>query len=379
MAEERAEQGNAGRGIMELRHLRYFVAVAEELHFTRAAERLGIKQPPLSCQIRQLERELGTSLFRRLTRGVELTETGALLLDEARGILDQVERIKAAVQSRARGETGCIHLGFAGATCFQPLVPGIIRAYRERYPGVVVTPEQGNTPLLVERLRSREIDVAFVRPPLSDGEGLAVEPLVEEPMVIVLPEWHPRAGDRSMPLAALAEETLILFPRTIGPGLYDAIIESCQRVGFSSKLGQEAPQISAMVHMVAAGFGVSIVPQSIAQVRLAGVAYIGIEGEAPRAPISLAYWRDDRSTIVRNFVASARRHSRAARESGACRAVPMNGVRLVAGATATAQIDSRPQPEPRANPMTTTLDARRRQSHGRRMTLPGEAGPAPWF
>jgi DNA-binding transcriptional LysR family regulator len=300
---------SAGRGTMELRHLRYFVAVAEELHFTRAAERLGMKQPPLSLQIRRLEEELGTSLFHRLTRGVELTETGTLLLDEARRILDQVERIKAGVQSRARGETGCIHLGFAGATCFQPLVPRIIRTYRERYPGVLVSPEGRNTPLLVAGLRSGEIDVAFVRPPLSDGEGLAVEALVEEPMVIALPESHPRAGERYTPLAALAEETLILFPRPIGPGLHDAIIASCQRAGFSPKLGQEAPQISTTVHMVAAGFGVSIVPHSIAQIHLAGVAYIGIEGDAPRAPISVAYRRDDRSTIVRNFVASVRRHS----------------------------------------------------------------------
>src|SRR5882757_6970727 len=174
-----AEPINGGPGTLELRHLRYFVAVAEELHFTRAAERLGIKQPPLSLQIRQLERELGTSLFRRETRGVKLTETGALLLDEARRILDQVERTKAGVQSRARGESGCIHLGFAGATCFQPLVPGIISAYRQRYPSVLVSPEQGNTPQLVAGLRGGEIDVAFVRPPLSDGEKLAVEPLVE--------------------------------------------------------------------------------------------------------------------------------------------------------------------------------------------------------
>jgi DNA-binding transcriptional LysR family regulator len=310
-----AEPINAGRGTMELRHLRYFVAVAEELHFTRAAERLGIKQPPLSLQIRQLERELGTSLFHRLTRGVELSETGTLLLDEARRILDQVERIKAEVQSRARGETGCIHLGFAGATCFQPLVPGIIRAHRERYPGVLVSPEQRDTTRLVAGLRSGEIDVAFVRPPLSDGEGLEVEPLVEEPMVIALPESHPRAADRSMPLAALAEEIFILFPRAVAPDLHDAIVASCQRAGFSCKLSQAAPQISTTVLMVAAGLGVSIVPQSIAQIRLAGVAYIRIEGEAPRASISLAYRRDDRSTTVRNFVASARRHSRTAHQS----------------------------------------------------------------
>jgi DNA-binding transcriptional LysR family regulator len=211
------------------------------------------------------------------------------------------------------------------ATCYQPLVPGVISAHCERYPSVIVAPEERNTPLLVAGLRSGEIDVAFIRPPLSDGEGLEVEPLVEEPMVIVLPESHPRAGDRSMPLAALAEETLILFPRTIGPGLHDAIIASCQRAGFSCKLGQDAPQISTTVHMVAAGFGVSIVPQSIAQFHLAGVAYIHIEGDAPRAPISLAYRRDDRSTTVRNFVASARRHSRTAHQSAEPSKVHSNG------------------------------------------------------
>jgi DNA-binding transcriptional LysR family regulator len=304
----------AGRGSMELRHLRYFVAVAEELHFRRAAGRLGIKQPPLSLQIRQLEQELGAPLFHRLTRGVELTETGTLLLDEARRILDQVEQIKAGVQSLARGETGCIHLGFACATCFHPLVPGIIRAHSERYPSIIVTSEHRNTPLLVAGLRSGEIDVAFVWSPLND-EGLEVGPVIEESMVIVLPESHPRAGDRSMSLAALAEETLILFPRMIGPGLHDAIIESCQDAGFSPQLGQEAPQISTTVHMVAAGFGVSIVPRSIAQIHLPGVAYVGIEDEALRAPISLAYRREDRSTTVRNFVASARRHSRTAHPS----------------------------------------------------------------
>src|SRR5258705_3550625 len=172
---------------MDLRHLRYFVAVAEERHFTRAAERLGIKQPPLSLQIKQLEQELGTLLFRRLTRGVELTEPGTLLLDEARQILEHVERTKANVQSRARGETGRIRVGFAGATYFQPRVPGLIQAYRECYPDVLLSPVQSNTPHLVEALRNGSLDVAFVRPPLGDGEGLTVHPLVQEPMRIVLP------------------------------------------------------------------------------------------------------------------------------------------------------------------------------------------------
>ncbi len=256
---------------------------------------------------------MGAPLFHRLTRGVELTEAGALLLIEARQILDQVEQTKAGVQSRARGETGHIHLGFAGATYFQPLVPAVIRAYREHYPSVVLSPEQSNTPQLVAGLRSGEIDIAFVRPPISDDEGLAIEPLVEEPMLIVLPASHPRAGEHSMPLEALARETLILFPRAIGPGLYDAVIASCQRAGFSPKLGQEAPQISAIVHMVAAGFGVSIVPQSIKQIHAEGIVFLGIDGDVPNTPISLAYRQDDHSTVVRNFVALVRRISRASK------------------------------------------------------------------
>jgi len=303
---------------MELRHLRYFVAVAEELHFTRAAERLGIKQPPLSVQIHQLEREVGSALFRRLTRGVELTDTGALLLTEARRILEQVERAKTAVQSRARGETGSIRVGFAGGTYFQALVGGVIRAYRDQYPGVLLSPQESNTPLLIAALRNSEVDLAFVRPPVSDGEGLAFEPLVEETMLAVTPASKQYADRRSIPLTALAEETLILFPRSAGPGLYDAVISSCQRAGFSPKLGQEAPQIPYIVHMVAAGFGVSIVPESIAQIRAEGALYLPIEGEAPVAPISLAYSVDNRSAAVRNFVALVRRTARAAlRKDGA--------------------------------------------------------------
>jgi DNA-binding transcriptional LysR family regulator len=295
---------------MDLRHLRYFVGVAEERHFTRAAERLGIKQPPLSQQIRQLEQEIGTPLFHRLTRGVELTSAGALLLEEARAILDRVERTKANVQSRARGESGRIHVGFAGATYFQPLIPEIIQAYRRLYPNVELSPEQSNTPRLVEGLRSGAIDVAFVRPPLSDGEGIVVQPVVEEPMRMVLPTAHAQAGRRSVALTVLTDEMLILFPRAIGPGLYDSIIASCQRAGFSPNLGQEAPQISSTVHLVAAGFGVSVVPQSIEQIQAKGIVYVPIKGEAPRAPIGLAYRRDNPSRTVRNFVALARRRNR---------------------------------------------------------------------
>jgi DNA-binding transcriptional LysR family regulator len=300
-------------GQMELRHLRYFVAVAEELNFTRAAERLGINQPPLSLQIRQLEKEIGTPLFRRKARGVELTNAGKLLLEETRIILKQVERTKTDVRRRGRGETGRIIIGSSGGTYFHPLIPTIIREYRTNYPDIALFPAASNTPLLAARLQAGQIDVAILRPPLGDSEGLALEPLVDEPDVIVVPRGHPLSAKASAPLSALAEDTFVLFPRELNPGNYDLIIGACLRAGFRPKLGQEAPQIISAVPMVAAGLGVSIVPASIARICRDGVAHLSIEGDAPRALISLAHRRDDRSAAVQNFVAVARQAMRAAK------------------------------------------------------------------
>jgi len=263
-------------------------------------------------QIRHLEREVGAPLFRRLKRGIELTETGGVLLEEARQILDKVERTKAYVQSHARSAAGRIRLAFAGATYVHRLAIAIIWAFRARYPGVDLLPEQSNTTRLVANLRSAEIDVAFVRPPIIDPEGLSLDPVIDEPMMIVLPVSHRSARDRSMPLVALAPEPMILFPRAIGPGFYDSVIASCHRAGFSPKLGQEASQTVSIVHMEAAGFGVAIVPQSLQQIGAEGMAYLRIEGEAPRALVSLAYRKNDRSPVVRNFVTLVRQTARSA-------------------------------------------------------------------
>jgi DNA-binding transcriptional LysR family regulator len=297
---------------MELRHLRYFVAVAEELNFTRAAKRLGINQPPLSLQIRQLEKELGTPLFRRGTRGVELTDAGKLMLEEARTILRQVERATTGVRRRARGETGRVKVGSGGGTYFHPLIPAIIREYRTRYPDIVLIPEASNTSLMVARLRAGQIDVAFIRPPIGDSEGLALEPLVDEPSVMVLPTRHSLNGKASAPLSAFADETFILFPRALNPANYDAVIAACHRAGFSARLGPEAPQIVSVVPLVAACLGISIVPQSTSRIHIDGVFYLPIDGDAPRAEIALAHRRADHSPAVKNFVAVARRAVQAA-------------------------------------------------------------------
>ena len=292
---------------MELRHLRYFVAVAEELNFTRAAERLGISQPPLSLQIRQLEKELGTPLFHRRTRSVELTDAGKLLLEEARVILKQVEAAENGVRRRARGETGRLVVGSAGATYFHPVIPEIIREYGTRYPDIVLAPHASNTSLLVARVRAGQVDVALIRPPISDTEGLVIVPLIDEETVVILPNGHRLSKFASVPLAALAKEVFVLYPRTINPGNYDAVIAACHRAGFNPTLGQE----------------------STVRILSDEVCYRPIEGVAPRAEICLAYCRRNASRAIQNFVAVARRahrnavqnqsrdHSKDARKAGA--------------------------------------------------------------
>jgi DNA-binding transcriptional LysR family regulator len=295
-----------GKWQIELRHLRYFVAVAEELHFTRAAKRLGINQPPLSTQIRQLEDELGAQLFRRHPRGVELTDAGKLMLEEARAILGQVEAAKMGVRRQTRGETGQITVGSAGASYFHPLIPAIFREYGLKYPGVILAPQASSTELLVARLRAGQIDVAFIRPPIDGSDGLAIEPLVDEETVIVVPAGHALSNSASAPLAALAKETFVLCSRAQNPGCHDSIIAACRRAGFNPALGQEAPQIVSVIPLVAAGLGVSIVPRSTSRILVDGVSYLSIEGEAPRSLIGLAHRRNDRSPAVKNFVTVAR-------------------------------------------------------------------------
>ena len=297
---------------MELRHLRYFVAVAEELNFTRAAKRLGINQPPLSLQIQHLEKELGAKLFRRETRGVTLTDAGKLMLEEAHVILTQVEATKTGVRRRARGETGQLIIGSVGGAYVHPLIPTIIREYGLKYPHVVLAPQASNHALLVARLCAGQVDVAFIWRTKSerDNDDLMIEPLAGEDTVIVLPAGHPLSNSVSAPLAALAKETFVLWARALHPWAYDAIIEACQQEGFSPKLGQEAPDIVSIMPLVAAGFGVSVVPRSASRFLLDGVTYLSIEGNTPRAEVSLAHRRHDHSPAVQNFVTVARRVTR---------------------------------------------------------------------
>src|SRR5688572_15538304 len=293
---------------MELRHLRYFVAVAEEKHMTRAAERLGIQQPPLSMQIRALEQELEVQLFRRQPRGVELTDAGAAFLDRARVILDQVDRATATTRRTARGEQGRVVVGFTSSAPFHPFVPRVFRAFREMSPLVSLVLEESGSSELVQGLHNEEIDAAFIRSPVADVVGLTVRPLLEEPMLVAVPSGHPLAkGVNSrtapLPLAALAKETFILYKRPGGPGLYDTIITACRGAGFSPRVGQEAPRIISTLNLVAAGLGVSIVPASLRRLQMDGVVYRSLaKNQQPLAPLILACRGGENSAAVKRFI-----------------------------------------------------------------------------
>src|SRR5712691_762519 len=296
---------------MELRHLRYFVAVAEEGHVTRAALRLGIQQPPLSQQIRALEAELQVQLFRRKPRGVELTQAGQALFAEAQAILRQVDHAVTAARRTARGEAGRIGLGFTSSASFHPLVPQIIRDYRETHPGVALSLEESGTGELVASLLEERLDAAFVRSPIGVAAGIAVHSVLDEAMVAALPAGHALAAGpavRPLSLAALVAETFILYRRPLGPGLYDAIIAACQRAGYSPTIGQEAPRMLATLSLVAAGLGVTLVPQSMRRLRVHGVVYRALDrGAGLVAPLNLAYRRTDSSAAAQRFIALVRR------------------------------------------------------------------------
>ena len=282
-----AGPGTGGEPALELRHLRYFVAVADELNVTRAAARLNVAQPALSHQIRDLEREVGTPLLHRLGRGVALTPPGEFFAADARAILAAVHAATTRARRAAAGELGSIRIGFVGSASFNPIVTGAIRDYRAAFPGVQVELVEEPTADLIASLRSGRADVAFLRPAPGEGDGLWSRHLLDEPMLVALPVRHPLAGNDRIALADLAAEPFILYPRRNGRALHDAIVFACEAAGFTPLVAQDAPQLTSVVNLVATGIALAIVPASMARLSMEEVRYVAIEGAAPTAPMSL--------------------------------------------------------------------------------------------
>jgi DNA-binding transcriptional LysR family regulator len=293
---------------MELRHLRYFVTVAREGHFTRAAEKLHIQQPPLSQQIRALELEIDASLFVRHPRGVSLTDAGRSFLADAEAILSAVDSAAVRARRTARGETGRIAVGFTTSAPFHPLVARAIREFRRERPDVSFVLEENSSGDLLAALRDDRLDIAFIRSGVADPLGVTVHALLREDMAAALPHRHRLARRPKLSLRDLAAEEFILYRRPDGRGLYDVIIAACAEAGFSPHVGQEAPRIVSTLNLVAAGLGITIVPASLSRLPLEGVTYRPLTGRpAIQVPLNLACRRDERSAATLAFIDQVRR------------------------------------------------------------------------
>jgi DNA-binding transcriptional LysR family regulator len=286
---------------MELRHLRYFVAVAEELSFNRAAQRLRISQPPLSNQIKQLEEELGVQLFERSSRGVRMTEAGEALLDEARRIFVQLEQTTRVVQRVGHGEVGRLTLGFVPSASNE-MLPSILRTFRHRYPEVELFLREMRPDRVVQRLHDQQIDAGFLYLPLDDA-SLNVECVSREPLVLALPESHRLASKPRIALQALTEEPFILPARYSMPGLYGQVTKACHQAGFVPRAVQKDVWLmQTIVGLVAGNIGVALVPASLRNLRRRGVVYKQVYGLSPTVELGMVWRRNDLGAVLHSFL-----------------------------------------------------------------------------
>lgn len=290
---------------IELRHLRYFLAVADTLHFSRAAERLGIAQPPLSQQIKRLEQILGHRLFDRSTRGVKLTLAGQLLAERARSTLEKIQDDLAQVRRLGRGEEGTLTVGFSGSVVFTDL-PAAIEAYRRRYPKVELRLRELSTSAQIAALLDGTLDLAFLR----DGdptEGIQISTLLRERYVAVLPESHLLARRRVLRVRDLGQQPFVFFARRMGPLAFDRTVACCERSGFRPNIVQDAPQWPTLVRLVAAGLGVSLAPACLAKVAIPGAVYREVHA-ACRTTIDLGIKTGSDKVLANNFIQIAREY-----------------------------------------------------------------------
>lgn len=287
---------------LELRQLRYFVAVAEELHFGRAAERLHMTQPPLSQTIQALEASVGTALFARTNRSVALTPAGLALLPEARRLLQQAKGLPELARRAAAGETGRLALAFV-STADYSVLPSLLRQFREAYPHVAIELREATSDVQQDDLLEGRIDAGLLIPPLSDktADALHYRTVLTEPLVAALPQGL-RTRRGPLHLEHLREKPLVIFPRHIAPGLHDAILACFHDAAVTPRIAQEAIQMQTIVGLVSAGMGIALVPQSVSNLRRPGVEYRPLAGKVPLVETGLAWRRDDASPVLQAFL-----------------------------------------------------------------------------
>ncbi len=300
---------------MDLRQLRYFTAVAETGHMTRAAERLGMQQPPLSQQIRALEQHLGVALFVRHPKGVRLTAAGTMLQGEAQRILGSVAALEERMARVARGLLGVLSVGFTSSAAAHAFTPRVLRACRHEYPDIALRITENNAAELIEALDSGVLHCAFLRVPVARPEGLSFDTLLEEPVVLALPLGHALAEaygpQDTVPWRALQGQRLILVRRPGAPGIYANLLHLLERQGVSFKVQAEVDRMMTNINLVAAGEGISVVPASMQGVHAHSVTYRPLPPDTGlQAPITLAYRKDDLDAVTTILLDLARRLAR---------------------------------------------------------------------
>ena len=289
---------------MDLRQLNYFVAVAEELNFSRAAARVHISQPALSRQVMSLERELGVKMLVRSSHAVQLTAAGLELLDNAHQLLSLARDIPAAVQRVAKGEVGRLRVGFVGSTIFTS-VPALIGEFRRNFPMVAVDLKQATVARQINLLNLGDIDVGIVRQSINESK-LQTRQLFQESFFVALPVEHRLTNRSSIFLKQLADESFVTFSRSEAPNIDAQLRRMCGSCGFVPHVVQEAHPLSTVVGLVAAGVGIAIVPNSMRQVQIKGVTYRELKGTRERSAFLLAWRRNDQSPALVNFLETAR-------------------------------------------------------------------------
>lgn len=294
-----------GMKLPEMWQLRYFSAVAERLHFGRAAQALHISQPPLSRAIRALEEALGVALFTRTRRRVELTPAGARLLEEARRLGAQLERAVSGVRALAAGEEGRLRIGFVSLADYG-LLPGLLKAYKAARPRVRLALREMLSPDQAGALQAGELDFGLLLPPVRGAASLEHIVVQRERFVVALPARHPLARSRRIAMRSLAGEPLVMVPKEIAPGLYDIVANLAAKAGFSPNVAQEAIQMQTVVSLVSSGLGAAVVPGSVANLGRRGVVYRDLVDAHPRLDVWLAWPRKPLEPAAQEFVSQAR-------------------------------------------------------------------------
>jgi DNA-binding transcriptional LysR family regulator len=303
---------------VKLNQLRYFILLAEELHFRRTAERLGITQGPLSLAIQELERELGGKLFHRTRRRVELTDIGLLLQENARSILTRIDRTVDEIRKMLDGESGELRIGFTAASSLLSFFPSLVHSFRTRYPEIRIVLQDMASSSQIIALQARELDAGIIRTPprFKPPADITATTLLNDPLVVAVNSTHPLHSRREINLSELRNERFVFYPRSYGIGIYDYFIQLCGKRSFVPEIVQEAREASTIIGLVATGLGIAVVPSSLRYIGIPNVVYLPLADEDAMTALLLVCRAGEANSRIANLSRMARAKASSWKQSG---------------------------------------------------------------